>query len=370
MTRRVFPSTRRTLWGAAVLLASAIDGALGGALWRARRRPAEYPPVPIAGNPETPAVLLLDARTARRPSTPAVVNPDIPASRTPDTPTGVRPGAPARGAATSLIRSRARRALWGAGVLLASAVVGLVLSATLGAATGSHEPSSPTFAAPVAKHAGRFDLRAVLSLATLPRGASITAQVRAHRVRVYAQPSEHTPSHELRTLYAGGRALPLILLVERRRPGWLKVQLPVRPNLSTGWIHSAHVSLRIDLYRVSVALAAHQLTVWRGTRVIDHQPIGVGVSLSPTPSGRYYITDLIRPPDPTGLYGPYAFGLSAYSAVYTTFAGGDGQVGLHGTDDPAGIGHDVSHGCIRLNNQSITRLAHLLPIGTPVLIRH
>jgi lipoprotein-anchoring transpeptidase ErfK/SrfK len=96
--------------------------------------------------------------------------------------------------------------------------------------------------------------------------------------------------------------------------------------------------------------------------------IGVGRSLSPTPTGRYFVTELLRPPDPHGFYGPYAFGLSAYSPVYTSFAGGDGQVGIHGTSAPASIGHDVSHGCIRVANAVVARLARRLPLGTPVTI--
>jgi lipoprotein-anchoring transpeptidase ErfK/SrfK len=90
--------------------------------------------------------------------------------------------------------------------------------------------------------------------------------------------------------------------------------------------------------------------------------------VTPTPSGRYYITELLRQPDPTGLYGPYAFGLSAHSTVLHEFAGRDGILGIHGTNYPRGIGTDVSHGCIRVSNAAITRLARILPLGTPVLI--
>ena len=54
---------------------------------------------------------------------------------------------------------------------------------------------------------------------------------------------------------------------------------------------------------------------------------------------------------------PYAFGLSAYSTVLTSFGGGDGEVGLHGTNDPSILGSDVSHGCIRVSNSVITRLS-------------
>jgi lipoprotein-anchoring transpeptidase ErfK/SrfK len=52
--------------------------------------------------------------------------------------------------------------------------------------------------------------------------------------------------------------------------------------------------------------------------------------------------------------------------VLHAFDGGTGVVGIHGTNDPAGLGHDVSHGCIRMSNAGISRLAHLLPLGTPV----
>jgi len=94
--------------------------------------------------------------------------------------------------------------------------------------------------------------------------------------------------------------------------------------------------------------------------------IAKGKAISPTPTGRYYVTDLIRPPNPRGFYGPYALGLSAHSPVYTSFAGGNGQVGLHGTNQPSVLGTDVSAGCIRVSNRVITRLAKQLPLGTPV----
>ena len=60
--------------------------------------------------------------------------------------------------------------------------------------------------------------------------------------------------------------------------------------------------------------------------------------------------------------------MSAFSEVLSTFGGGPGQIGLHGTDDEASIGQSVSHGCIRLSNADITELAQLLPLGTPLTI--
>jgi len=97
-------------------------------------------------------------------------------------------------------------------------------------------------------------------------------------------------------------------------------------------------------------------------------PAAVGRSVLPTPKGRYYIVDLLKQPDPNGLYGPFAFGLSAYSHVLYSFGGGPGQIGIHGTNEPDSIGRSASHGCIRLRNEDIVRLAHTLPLGTPVTI--
>ena len=43
-------------------------------------------------------------------------------------------------------------------------------------------------------------------------------------------------------------------------------------------------------------------------------------------------------------------------------------IGLHGTNDPENIGHSVSHGCIRLTNWDITRVAQKVKVGVPVSI--
>jgi lipoprotein-anchoring transpeptidase ErfK/SrfK len=115
--------------------------------------------------------------------------------------------------------------------------------------------------------------------------------------------------------------------------------------------------------------------VWNGDEVFAEEPIGVGTTDTPTPGGLYYTKELLQPidrqgrPIPDGPYGPYAYGLSGFSDVLYDFAGGDGVIGIHGTNDPSSIGRDASHGCIRLSNEAITRLASTLPIGVPVEIK-
>jgi lipoprotein-anchoring transpeptidase ErfK/SrfK len=147
------------------------------------------------------------------------------------------------------------------------------------------------------------------------------------------------------------------------------VLLPIRPNGSAGWIRETDVSLSQHDFRIVVGLGDHLLSVFKGGRLIQREPIAVGRSATPTPSGLYYIMELIKTNDPEGPYGPYAFGLSGFSNVLESFRNGDGVVGIHGTNAPRLLGGDVSHGCIRVSNLAITSLARRLPLGVPVEIR-
>ena len=108
------------------------------------------------------------------------------------------------------------------------------------------------------------------------------------------------------------------------------------------------------------------LQLERNGKRIFQASVGVGKPYWPTPEGQYYIRDkLLGFSDP--FYGPIAFGTSARSAVLTDWPGG-GFVGVHGTNLPQLIPGPISHGCVRLRNPDILRLAGLMPVGTPVTI--
>ncbi len=162
----------------------------------------------------------------------------------------------------------------------------------------------------------------------------------------------------------------LVFLVKDQVSDWLEVYLPVRPNGSTGWLRRGDVELSEHRYRIELSLSDRRLVVFRADDVIMDEPVGVGTEDTPTPGGVYYLKELLRPPDPDGFYGPYAYGLSGFSDVAIDYNGGEGVIGIHGTDDPASVGQEVSHGCIRLDNEAITRLVEEigLPLGTPVII--
>jgi len=225
--------------------------------------------------------------------------------------------------------------------------------------------------------AGSAGAGSVGLVALLPEGSSLVATANVGHLRVLAAPGG-APVATLANPIPDGS--PLVLRVVEDVAGdaggstagtpgrWLRVQLPQRPNGSTGWVAEADVRLSRTPYRLVVHRGTHRLEVWRDGALGTTYPVGIGTSVNPTPAGTYYLTELLVVPDPKGPYGPYAFGLSAFSTTLTTFAGGPGQLGLHGTNEPSKVGSDVSHGCLRLTNQAITTLAHQLPLGTPLVI--
>lgn len=165
-------------------------------------------------------------------------------------------------------------------------------------------------------------------------------------------------------------ATPLVFLVNDNTEGWFEVYLPVRPNGSTGWIQADDVTIASTEFSIEVSLVDFELTVFEGSEEVLSSPIGVGREDRPTPGGVYFIRELLQPPDPSGVYGPYAYGLSGYSPVLDEFNGGEAIIGVHGTDEPELIGEYVSSGCVRLPNDTITEIVMEigLPLGTPVYI--
>lgn len=148
---------------------------------------------------------------------------------------------------------------------------------------------------------------------------------------------------------------------------WVKVRLPMRPNGRRGWVrrealgnyHRVTTMLRVDRRRL-------RATLYRSGHVIWSAPVGVGKPSTPTPRGHFYVRERLHPVNSGTLYGPLAFGTSAYARL-SDWPGG-GVVGLHGTNEPQLIPGRPSHGCVRLRLDSITRLGRLIGVGTPVEI--
>ena len=148
---------------------------------------------------------------------------------------------------------------------------------------------------------------------------------------------------------------------------WVKVRIPGRPNGRRGWVpYAALDPLRVVRTRLVVDRRRLRATLFRAGRAIWRSRIGVGAPATPTPRGSFYVRERLRVRAGT-IYGPWAFGTSAYSVLSDWPRGG--VVGIHGTDRPDLIPGRPSRGCVRVPNPAIRRLARLMPVGTPVRIR-
>jgi lipoprotein-anchoring transpeptidase ErfK/SrfK len=149
---------------------------------------------------------------------------------------------------------------------------------------------------------------------------------------------------------------------------WVRVRVPALPENATGWVfRGALGGYTIVRTRLVVDTERFEAVLYDEGRPVFGAQVGVGTEDAPTPRGEFYVRNVL-----TGyrsaFYGPVAFGTSARSAVLTDWPAG-GFVGIHGTDRPELLPGRVSHGCIRMKNRDILRLARLMPVGTPVTIR-
>ena len=195
---------------------------------------------------------------------------------------------------------------------------------------------------------------------------SVVAHARGSRTKVFRSSSASKPFTTLMSPTQVGA--PLVFLVTKESDEWVRVLLPIRPNGSQGWVRTSEVKLLEHRYRIEVDLSAHRITVTKGERTLLKAPVGIGTQDTPTPGGLFYIKELLEPPDPDTIYGRYAYGLSGFSNRLKSFAGGEGVIGIHGTNAPWSVGKTVSHGCIRMYNEDIAKLVPYLPLGTPVRI--
>ncbi len=149
---------------------------------------------------------------------------------------------------------------------------------------------------------------------------------------------------------------------------WVRIRFPTRRRERTGWVRRwALGELRVVRTWLRVDRSRLRATLVRDGRVVLRARVGIGKSYWPTPRGDFYIRSRMRGFGAGSIYGPVAFGTSAMSPVLTDWPGG-GFIGIHGTNAPQLVPGRVSHGCIRMRNRDILRLARLMPVGTPVTI--
>jgi lipoprotein-anchoring transpeptidase ErfK/SrfK len=178
----------------------------------------------------------------------------------------------------------------------------------------------------------------------------------------------------------GGRALARVsaktewgsrrvLSVVKRDGKWLGVLAPQLDNGEIGWIPASKTRLRRLSYSIHSDLSSRTIVVRRGKSVIRRMRVAVGSSATPTPTGRFAVTDKLRVTDESSPYGCCVVALTGHQQkLPATWTGGD-RLAIHATADPTDIGKGVSAGCMRGVPSQLRWLLDSVPLGTPVFIR-
>jgi lipoprotein-anchoring transpeptidase ErfK/SrfK len=162
--------------------------------------------------------------------------------------------------------------------------------------------------------------------------------------------------------------LPVVKSSGASRGEWLEVMLPGRPNGRKGWIARAGTKLEYTRWRLVVNTSHRRVDVYDAGRRVRSFATVVGAPGTPTPVGEFFVEESVAL-KPSAVGYPYALALSARSNVIQEFAGGPGQIALHGLDNVGGTpGTAVSHGCLRLDTADISWLASHINPGVPVVV--
>lgn len=190
--------------------------------------------------------------------------------------------------------------------------------------------------------------------------------LRPHEARAEPSPSAtalvlvpaQTPITEERT----------VLPVLAHHGQWLQVRLPGRPNGHTGWVSRQGTVRSYTAWHIVVDPARRRIIVYRQGRAFRIFSAVVGKPSTPTPTGQFFVEESIAL-RPTDVGAPFALALSARSNVLQEFAGGPGQIALHGLDNVGGVlGTAASHGCVRLADATMRWLVKRIGDGTPVTV--
>lgn len=146
------------------------------------------------------------------------------------------------------------------------------------------------------------------------------------------------------------------------------VPIPYAGRDRTGWLRLRGLDTSTTRVRVLADLSRHRLWVYRGDRVFLSARAATGAPVSPTPTGRYTVSDLVAFPG-GGSFGTFAFGLTGIQPNLPPGWTGGNQLAIHGTNDPSSIGRSASAGCLRVSEPVLDRLRRLLEVGTPVTVQ-
>jgi L,D-transpeptidase ErfK/SrfK len=117
--------------------------------------------------------------------------------------------------------------------------------------------------------------------------------------------------------------------------------------------------------KIVVSIPDRKLAVMESGKVIRIFPAAVGAPKSPSPSGSFTIVQRLA--DPTWYSKGKIVPPGKACPIGTRWLGLSVKgYGIHGTNNPSSIGHNASHGCIRLRNHDVEELFGMVSVGDDV----
>jgi L,D-transpeptidase-like protein len=160
---------------------------------------------------------------------------------------------------------------------------------------------------------------------------------------------------------------PQTLAVTRMLPGRrFAVVTTALPNGRVGWVAPRSGTLRLSRTRITldVDLSRRVLRALVGTRVQRSFRVGIGSPGTPTPIGRFAVTDKLDGAAYSPVYGCCILALSAHQThLPSGWTGGD-RIAIHG-GSAAGA---VSNGCLHASTDALRYLMRAVPLGARVVI--
>jgi lipoprotein-anchoring transpeptidase ErfK/SrfK len=117
--------------------------------------------------------------------------------------------------------------------------------------------------------------------------------------------------------------------------------------------------------RIVVSIPDRKLAVVEEGRVMKVFSTAVGAPATPSPTGSFKIINSIT--DPTWYTKGRTVPPGKNNPLGTRWLGLSLKgYGIHGTNHPASIGHNASHGCIRMRNRDVEELFEMVQVGDAV----
>jgi hypothetical protein len=202
-------------------------------------------------------------------------------------------------------------------------------------------------------------------LVTIPAGTgNLAAMAPPRGLTLRDRPGGKVVAHLRPTTEWGS---PTVVWAAERRGRWLGVLSTATGNNRIAWLDTQRDQPRMWRSRLSLHadLSARTLELWRGSRVVRRMSIGIGGPNTPTPVGRFSVTDKLIPARGLSYYGCCLLALSGRQQhLRPGWAGGD-RIAIHG----GSTGGAASAGCLHASDADLKRLMKVIPIGTPVYIK-